>query len=554
MILDNAQIKALAKAEVDIWIKEARQDSKRLKMHFFGEHKNDFLTKIDGLENETQIQLRRTHAPSNKDIVENLLRPFDNVWSAKGGLIAVQMNSESLQERFDQTVRNVKNGKSIAGYLKDIWSNSLFTDPAGLLFMELSKSGEKAYLTQKSIMDIKNMKLSGVNPEYVVFEYDEMITEDGGIKTNKIIQGRKSKSKVKKRLWIIDDAFYYRVEIQGNDVLILEQIDNSFEKVPAIINSPILDTNRKIPVSPIWKQVEQLDVYLSNNSVKEIYQFLHGYPIFYMYARQCDDCNGSGEIWTPHTEDDGGEYSTCKTCSGSGRSKKKDVSDGIILAPPKDADSPTINDPAGYVQPGIDTWREQRTELDWKWNKIFYSHWGTTVERKNNETATGRFIDAQPVNNRLNDYSNIVEKVHKWSLEMFAMFIGENSVKTIIVNYGRRYLIETPDQIWKKYIESKEKRAPDLTLNLLLMQFYESEFRDNEQYRDYNIKLMQVEPYVHKSIEEVIALPISNQEKANKLYFQEWANQQMIADVLDSSVEELINNLSQYSLAKLSSN
>ncbi len=556
MILDEAQIKALALSETDDWIKTARKDSKKLKMHFFGAKKDEFLTKIEGLENDTQLQLRKDHAPSNKHLVENLLRPFDNVWSAKGGLVKLNMTTPELQARFDEQINNVKNGKNAHQYLKDIWSNFFFTDPSGLLFMELSRDGEEAYLTQKSIFDIKNMKVSGVLPEYVVFEVDEVITEDDDIKTNEGEKKRKAKAEKMRKMWIIDDAFYYRVQVKGKEVTIIQSrtIKNSFGKVPGIINSSVVDTNRQMPVSPIWKQVELLDNYLVNNSVKEIHQFLHGYPIFWMYARRCESCNGKRTVWQYPDGDESKprEEVDCMTCNGTGRSKKKDVSDGIDLAPPKDANSPTIDEPAGYVEPGIDTWKQQRTELDWKWNQLFFSLWGTTVERGGNkgETATGRFIDAQPVNNRLNDFSDAVEVVHKWVLVMFAKFVAENSVDSVVVNYGRRYLIETPDQIWKKYIQAKNDNAPETALNLLLVQFYESEFQHNEVMREYYLKLMLVEPYVHKTVEQVLALPVDDEEKKMKLYFQEWANQIMIADVIATSVEKLRESLKTFANTK----
>ncbi len=555
MILDEAQVKALALAETDDWIKTARKDSKKLKMHFFGDKKDQFLTKIEGLENDVQLQLRKDHAPSNKHLVENMLRPFDNVWSAKGGLVKLTMKSDELQERFNQQIKNVKNGKDAHQYLKDIWSNFFFTDPSGLLFMELSSDGDEAYLTQKSIFDIKNMKVAGIQPEYVVFEVDEIITEDDGIKTNESEKQRKAKAEKMKKMWIIDDAFYYRVQVKGKEATIIESrtVANSFEKVPGIVNSSVFDTNRKMAVSPVWKQVELLDNYLVNNSVKEIHQFLHGYPIFWMYSRRCEACNGKKEIYHPpeDSSQEDGTWKDCMTCNGTGRSKKKDVSDGIDLAPPKDANSPTIDEPAGYVEPGIDTWKQQRTELDWKWNQLFFSHWGTTVERGGKgETATGRFIDAQPVNNRLNDYSDAVEVVHKWVLVMFAKFIAENSVDSVVVNYGRRYLIETPDQIWEKYIKAKNDNAPETALNLLLIQYYESEFQHNEVMREYYLKLMLVEPYVHKTVEQVMNLPVDEQEKKTKLYFQEWANQTMISEVISTTVENLKKSLRTFADTK----
>lgn len=539
MILDIDQVTDLALAEVDHKITTARDDSKKLLVHFYGKDKTDYLTRIEGLESQEQLDLRRDHAISNRFLVEILLRPFSNVWSAKGGLIKVEIDSEQLSQRLKEQLENVRNQMSDSEYLKDIWSNFLFTDPMGLLFMEVSSTGDKAYLTQKTIFDIRNMKLSGVRPEYVVLEPDETIEEEETIDTNKLKQERKAKAEKAKKLWIIDDAFYYRVMVKNGAAMIIEEetIPNSFERVPAIVNSSVFDTHRKIPVSPLWKQVELLDNYMVNNSVKEIYQFLHGYPVFWMYGQRCDDCNGRGERYVND------QYTTCDTCNGSGTSKKKDVSDALILAPPKSKDAPVINEPAGYVEPGIETWKEQRTELQWKEQQLLFSHWGTTMERKDGETATGRFIDAQPVHNKLNDYSTLVEMVHKWVLKMFSKFIAGENVKSITSNYGRRYLIETPDQIWEKYLNAKSKQAPSSSLDLLLEQFYESEFQHNDLMREYYLKLIKLEPFVHKSIQEVVLLPLPDIEKKAKIYFHEWVATKMILQINETPIERLKEDL-----------
>jgi hypothetical protein len=193
--------------------------------------------------------------------------------------------------------------------------------------------------------------------------------------------------------------------------------------------------------------------------------------------------------------------------------------------------------------------KEQRVELDWKWNLIFFSHWGTTTERAANETATGRFIDVQPVNNRLNAYADMAETIHNELLNLFSIFVSPTNKNESKVSYGRRYLIETPDQVWNKYIGAKEKKAPISALDQLLEQYYESEYQRNELFQAYYLKLIKIEPFVHSSVEEVVAMPISDDDKLAKIYFSDWLKTVMMNEVVDKPIENLKNDLGAFAMS-----
>ena len=525
MILTIDQVTAIAKAEVDSWIKIAREDSQKLRMHFYGTNTDEFLTKIDGLESEAQIKLRRDHAISNIWLTENLLRPTDTIWTSKGGAIKPELPDTSI-EAFERVVKNIKGGLSIKGYLKSVWFDKFVTDPNGLLFIEVKD--KKAFPTQKGIEKIKNMQYNGVAPDYVCFEPD-VILESQETPTNK--------KNTHKFVWVVDEKNYYRVKIWNGGATITKVIMNSFGKVPAISNSSLIDTDRKIFISPISKQVGLLDKYLTNNSVKEIHQFLHGYPIFWEYVQRCNVCKGTGKV----------NAEICTSCNGTGNSTKKDVSDQRKLKPPKNADDPVIApNVAGYVSPDIASWQEQRTELDWTNNLLYFSMWGTTIERKDNETATGRFIDVQPVNNKVNAITDIVEGVHKFLLDIFGEFYYSESYKGSTVAYGRRFLIETADQVWNKYLTAKKDKSNIGALDQLLEQFYESEYQNNEMLRLYYLKLIKIEPFIHESIQEVSAMVISEEKKNEKIFYGDWIKTKMVNEVIDQTIDNLKSQLKTY--------
>ena len=67
MVLTLEQINLLIQdASADPWIKKAREVSKLLRMHTYGEGVTEYLQQITGLESAAQIKLRQRYAISNK--------------------------------------------------------------------------------------------------------------------------------------------------------------------------------------------------------------------------------------------------------------------------------------------------------------------------------------------------------------------------------------------------------------------------------------------------------------------------------------------------------
>ena len=106
MILEEKEVLAIALSEVDEKIKIARKEHDKLKLHFYGEGKTKYLTQIQGLENKSQIDLRKDFAVSNQFLCNNLLRPLDHIWDAKGGskLIQFKGNKEDTQREFIEKI------------------------------------------------------------------------------------------------------------------------------------------------------------------------------------------------------------------------------------------------------------------------------------------------------------------------------------------------------------------------------------------------------------------------------------------------------------------
>ena len=544
MELSRKEVIKISGEPVDDWILLAREDAKELRMHYYGDGAAEYLEKIDRLENPAEFDLRKRFLISNKFLCENLVRPMDNIFSAKGGTIEINLPLDSTKEIFKRQLQDVKGGRSDKEYLKHIWKDKFITDPAGLMFLEAKKDGSKCYLTQKPIEVIRKMKLHGVHPEYVMFEADVHI------KTIEKDENGNDKDNGYSLHWFVDDLNYYRVKVWADSDKtpeILEIKPNTHKYVPGVTNSTILDTNRNIPVSPIWKQTELLTKYLRNGSIKEVTIGKHGYPIFWTYQSNteiCRSCWGAG--FNIDRDDPQERRNKCGNCAGEGVVYKKDVSDAVILKPPTSKDSPVLSKVSGYESPPIEAWQEQRTEQDWTWNLIYYSLWGTTVEKGENETATGRFIDIQPVNNRLNDLQDSKEVIHTWIIKMFADFYVPLSFRGVSVSGGRRFILETPDQIWKKYTLGKTDGISEERLDSILQEYVEAEYQSNDLLRDYHLKVNTIDPLPHTALLELQGLMVPEIHKKRKVYLNEWLNTKMKVEVIERKYDDLIKDLDNY--------
>jgi hypothetical protein len=538
-VLNEKFVKNVVNLELDPRIVSARAMNTHLLLHVEGVGLQEYLTRINSYENELQYEARKKHAISNKFVSEELLRPIDNIFTAKGGSKYYRFTTgqESKEKDFRLKLSNVKSGQSLAEYIETEWRNRFITDPNGLIFCEIeqeTETGEEPniYPCYKSIQKIRAYEQNGMNVDWVIFEPHKIEEVENDKETKKI-----------EYFWAVDEAYYYEYRKEDGEILEVQAIENTFGYVPAILCSNINDPITGWKRSPIDAQIELLDRYVLSNSVLTITEFNHNYPNEWEVVPACSSCSGTGTL------DNGDE---CSRCNGSGRYTKKDVTDKTLIREPIPGETLGIpTPPNGFSFLPTEPWELMVSSIDRYFDLIINSHWGATKEKKDNETATGRWIDVQPVNNRLSKYSKSAQLAHNQLADIFGEYYYPETFDKSDITYGQRYLIETPDQIWKKYIEAKEKKAPVSTLDLLLTQYIESEFKENDVMYNYELRKINLEPFVHWEIGTVRGSEtISFNDKLTKEYFNEWINTLSIKDVTTKNMEELRKLLLEYSLNK----
>lgn len=513
MILEISDIKEILKTKptASVWT-AANSDRKKLQMHLLGVGLKEYITKIDGVESTTLNALRKNYAKSNRDLFARVLRPVDGIWDARGGGVYYQA-SESISNKLKEMVMNVSSGYNIRKWVRNFVYPRLLDDPMGVVLMEVSANAPNVtYPTYKSSADILDAKLSGRSLEYLVLRTDKTDT-----------------------FRVIDDISDRMVQWDGTKIRTLDRFPNPFMKVPAVIISdiPKMGMDGQFE-SPVENEIELAHEYLVNGSISRIYEFKHGFPKEWRYPLQCQTCHGTGLI----------QADNCKACNGTGKGTKDNPDNVWVFGWPAQ-DQPEIAEKGGYINPSIEYLQHVKESQKALEGLIFQTHWGThqVEDGMNSETATGRFIDTQPVNNRLSLYASLMEDHEKFITDHIGQINFQTSFKGASVSYGRRFIIEAPDELLKKYMEARTKGVAMSTLDDLYFDYLEAKFQNQPLELDRQMKLMKVEPFFHLTLDQAQKVVADPELYKMKLMFGEWATMAVIAG---KSVEVLKEELKVY--------
>lgn len=502
-----AKVIQLFKEGTPAWVTTARCNSSLYKALIDGEGFDKVLIdRIEHIEPGPKAQARKKYSKDIRDVFERVMKPRENVFQANGGSEKLILNNENIRRIFEKAQSNFKSNKSVFKYLAEEYFNLSDVDPNGLLFVEykIREQNKSVYPTYKSIDDIYFYEPNGQKTEYVVFKPIE-----------KFLNGKTI------RLWRFVDDHYDRIISQvGEDFVQYSIFSHPFGEVPALILSEKEKIGTNIRLSAIEK-ITQLAMDLARDkSILTIYKFQKGYPIHWRFVTQCRQCVGSGIKGT----------GKCTACSGHGYLKNTDVTDMVTLPIPA-TDEPNIApNIAGFISPDFETWRQYKEDIkdfemvmkDTIWGTHLYS--SQNVSKQEAETATGRYIDVQPIINTLNVYADTVEymdnTICNWILNFY------DPVKNKLDNiynktYGRRYIIENPDVILTKYQEAKKTSDSNTILDKLLEEFILSKYKNDQLMQSIMLKKKDIEPYVHMTLDQV-NLAFGPQEAYKKELFNKF--------------------------------
>jgi len=517
--------------KVPDWVVNARAYHKILKAIVHGDNfQNVLIQEIEKIESKEKAYVRKKYSKDIRDLLHRVLKVRDNVFEANGGSEKILINHKTVKENFIRIISSFKSNKSLFKYLSEYFFQFLDTDPNAILLLEYRTAPDvKLYPTYKSINDIREYEPDGQHCEFVLFEPECKLPENGGTEI---------------KYWrLIDDATDWTI-IENSGVFLVSKertFAHPFGKVPALIVSDMEKVGTYERLSPIEPIVELAKDYARDKSVLTVYKFLQGFPLHWRLVSNCKVCTGTGKTGSPKT--------TCTACDGKGKLINRDVSDVVLIDKPTDKDEPIITpDIAGYISPDLETWTKYEESMRDMENTIYDTIWGTdkvqTAQKTDNKTATGEFLDVQPTTNTLNGFTDSAEYVHNTLANWVVNFVDTIKDRAEIqysISYGRRYILENPDVILEKYQKAKAQNDNNTILDKLLEEFVLSKYKSDPIMQELMLKKIKVEPYVHDSVSTIKDL-LGPKEAYKKVLFQKFWEQ---ADI-EKTPEQLTEEFNQY--------
>lgn len=287
------------------------------------------------------------------------------------------------------------------------------------------------------------------------------------------------------------------------------------------------EKNKDLKKNPITKELSNLDWYLFFALSKQHLDLYAPYPIYSAYEADCnfennetgDYCDGGflrnakGEYKILND----GTVEKCPCCS-----EKRIAGPGSFLEVPIPNQSEGVADMRNPVQ--ITT--IDKDSLDYNVNEcarlkneivISVVGSGGTVSEKEaiNETqVTANFESKTSVLNTLKTNFELAQKFVEdtvCKLRYGGAFISSS------VNWGTEFYVFTVTELYSKYKQAKENGASNSELDAISQQILEVEYRNNPLVLQRMLILKQLEPYPHKTLDEVL-----------KLYEKELLNENLV--------------------------
>ena len=276
------------------------------------------------------------------------------------------------------------------------------------------------------------------------------------------------------------------------------------------------EKNKDLKKNPISKELSNLDWYLFFSISKQHLDLYAPYPIYSAYEADCNfENNETGDYCDGgFLRNAKGEYKIlsdgtvekCPCCS-----EKRIAGPGSFLEVPIPNQSEGVADMRNPVQ--ITTIDKDSLEYNVNEcirlkNEIIVSVVGSggTVSEKEaiNETqVTANFESKTSVLNALKTNFELAQKFIEdtvCKLRYGSAFISSS------INWGTEFYVFTVTELYSKYKQAKDNGASNSELDAISQQILEVEYRNNPLVLQRMLILKQLEPYPHKTLDEVLKL------------------------------------------------
>lgn len=276
------------------------------------------------------------------------------------------------------------------------------------------------------------------------------------------------------------------------------------------------EANKDLKKNPLTKELSNLDWYLFFNSSKQHLDLYAPYPIYSAYEADCDfENNETGDYCDGGflRNSDGnykmlanGAIEKCPCCS-----EKRIAGPGSFVEVPVPSRDEGISDMRSPVQITTidkDSLDYNTKECERLKNNIIISIVGSggTVSEKEaiNETQVSANFESKTA--ALMALKINFEAAQKFVEDTVCRLRYGDAFLSSSIDWGTEFYVFTVNELYAKYEQAKRSGALTSELDAIMQQICEVEYRNNPVVMQRMLILKQLEPYPHKTQDEVLDL------------------------------------------------
>lgn len=433
-------------------------------------------------------------------VVEDVYRELERVFYSRNSSSSYQFTDSELAEDWANYKKNSLNEP-------EIWKTTgwkrMQVSPNSILVVDLPQIQKSSrpepyfyWLEIDAVIDYQLSKLDDNAFEWLIFNQPNH------------------------QIAVFDDTYIrvYQLNEKNEIQSLVSEASHDLGYCPARFfwSTQLNEKNKDLKKNPITKELSNLDWYLFFALSKQHLDLYAPYPIYSAYEADCnfennetgDYCDGGflrnakGEYKILND----GTVERCPCCS-----EKRIAGPGSFLEVPVPNQSEGVADMRNPVQ--ITT--IDKDSLDYNVsecarlkNEIVISVVGSggTVSEKEaiNETqVTANFESKTSV---LNALKTNFELAQKFIEDTICKLRYGNAFISSSISWGTEFYVFTVTELYSKYKQAKENGASNSELDAISQQILEVEYRNNPLVLQRMLILKQLEPYPHKTLDEVIKL------------------------------------------------
>ena len=436
---------------------------------------------------------------STPAVVEDVYRELERVFYSRNSSSSYQFTDSELAEDWQQYKKKQLNEP---GSWKTTGWKEMQVSPNSILVVDLPV----------------NQVTERPEPYFYWLEIDNVIDYD--LKEDDCSFNWLVFKQPKHRIAVFDDLSIrvYQLNDKNEIQSLVTEAFHSLSYCPARFfwSTQLNEKNRDLKKNPITKELSNLDWYLFFSISKQHLDLYAPYPIYSAYEADCDfENNETGDYCDGgFLRNASGEYKllndgTIERCPVCGEKRVAGPGSFVEVPIPNQAEGVTdMRNPIQITTVDRDSLDYNVSECERLKNEIVISVVGTggTVSEKEaiNETqVTANFESKTSV---LNALKTNFEQAQKFVEDTVCKLRYGDAFISSSISWGTEFYVFTVTELYAKYKQAKDNGASNAELDAISQQILEVEYRNNPLVLQRMLILKQLEPYPHKTLQEVLSL------------------------------------------------